>query len=300
MFDVIGDIHGHADELEALLKKMGYKLIKGVYQHPEKRKVAFVGDFIDRGPKIREVLHIVKNMCDAGHAVAVMGNHEYNAICYHTKKPSTGEYFRKHGEKEIKQHEKTVEQFENYQSEWLMFFEWFKSLPLYYENEEFRMVHACWDEEHISWIKSNYKGISIEFLQKANDKKSNEYNVIEETLKGKESSLPDGLFFHDKDGAKRHECRVRWWADDKNRITFGQMMMECPDEILEVAIPSGTIYHSYNHEKPVFFGHYWLKDQPMLENPKAICLDYSVAKKGMLVGCRLVDFDGDLEMEFVY
>ena len=84
-YDIIGDIHGHADALEKLLQKLGYTLSNGIYRHPEKRNVIFLGDYIDRGPKIRETLHIVKNMCDAGNAVAIMGNHEFNAVCFAKK-----------------------------------------------------------------------------------------------------------------------------------------------------------------------------------------------------------------------
>jgi hypothetical protein len=53
MYDFIGDIHGYADKLEALLKKMGYSLKNGAYAHPE-RKVLFVGDYIDRGAKLKK------------------------------------------------------------------------------------------------------------------------------------------------------------------------------------------------------------------------------------------------------
>ena len=63
--DLIGDIHGHADELEALLKKLGYAVKNGSYAHPE-RTVLFVGDYIDRGPKIRETLDLVRRMVEAG------------------------------------------------------------------------------------------------------------------------------------------------------------------------------------------------------------------------------------------
>ncbi len=52
MIDIIGDIHGYADKLAALLAKMGYEKQKGGYAHPE-RKVLFVGDYIDRGPQMR-------------------------------------------------------------------------------------------------------------------------------------------------------------------------------------------------------------------------------------------------------
>lgn len=56
-YDIIGDIHGHADELIRLLDKLGYKKSNGYYRHPvTERKAIFVGDFIDRGPKIRETL----------------------------------------------------------------------------------------------------------------------------------------------------------------------------------------------------------------------------------------------------
>ena len=96
MFDIIGDIHGHADKLEELLNNLGYLKLQEVYMHPNNRKVVFLGDYIDRGPKIRETLHIVKNMCDGGHAVAIMGNHEFNAICFHTKDKKNGGFYRKH------------------------------------------------------------------------------------------------------------------------------------------------------------------------------------------------------------
>lgn len=98
--DFIGDIHGYADELEQLLAKLGYNKSKGYYSHPNERQVIFVGDFIDRGPKIFQTLKIVKQMCDNGTAQAVMGNHEYNAILFHTKNTKDGGYFRTHCFKE--------------------------------------------------------------------------------------------------------------------------------------------------------------------------------------------------------
>ncbi|MFO1021594.1 MAG: hypothetical protein U0903_12990 [Planctomycetales bacterium] len=49
MYDLIGDVHGYANELVALLEALGYRRTGGVYAHPE-RKVIFLGDFIDRGP----------------------------------------------------------------------------------------------------------------------------------------------------------------------------------------------------------------------------------------------------------
>jgi Calcineurin-like phosphoesterase len=78
-YDLVGDIHGHADALHRLLRALDYTEIEGVFRHPEKQMI-FVGDFIDRGPQQREVLRIARSMCEAGAAKAVMGNHEFNAI----------------------------------------------------------------------------------------------------------------------------------------------------------------------------------------------------------------------------
>ncbi len=74
MYDIIGDIHGHAPALKELLHKMDYKVVNGVWQHPG-RKVIFVGDYIDRGPAIRETLDIVRTMAENDTAIALMGNH---------------------------------------------------------------------------------------------------------------------------------------------------------------------------------------------------------------------------------
>ncbi|WAU84396.1 polynucleotide kinase-phosphatase [Streptomyces sp. Qhu-G9] len=71
-FDIIGDIHGCASELDALLGKLGYA--DGV--HPQGRTAVFVGDLVDRGPDSPGVLRRVMSMVDSGDALCVPGNHE--------------------------------------------------------------------------------------------------------------------------------------------------------------------------------------------------------------------------------
>lgn len=85
-FDFIGDVHGCGDELEALLRELGYEQgtlevadpIWGdaVYRHPAGRKAVFVGDLVDRGPRVVDCLRIVRNMVHAGSALTVPGNHD--------------------------------------------------------------------------------------------------------------------------------------------------------------------------------------------------------------------------------
>ncbi|MFI6373399.1 polynucleotide kinase-phosphatase [Streptomyces sp. NPDC050546] len=71
-FDIVGDIHGCAAELESLLGKLGYT--DGV--HPEGRTAVFVGDLVDRGPDSPGVLRRVMAMVKSGNALCVPGNHE--------------------------------------------------------------------------------------------------------------------------------------------------------------------------------------------------------------------------------
>lgn len=90
IFDLIGDIHGQAIELEVLLDKLGYKRSGNLYRHQD-RMVIFLCDFIDRGPYQKRTLELVRAMIDAGAAKAVMGNHEYNAIAYFTANDEGGD-----------------------------------------------------------------------------------------------------------------------------------------------------------------------------------------------------------------
>ncbi len=79
-FDIIGDIHGCCDELETLLQKLDYQISRSfptpTYHHPQGRKAVFLGDLVDRGPRILDTVNLVRNMVAAGTAICVPGNHE--------------------------------------------------------------------------------------------------------------------------------------------------------------------------------------------------------------------------------
>jgi protein phosphatase len=83
-FDVIGDVHGCAAELAALLAALGYVQSAaagtgeagGAWLHPAGRRALFLGDLVDRGPRVRDTLAIVMGMVAAGSALAVPGNHD--------------------------------------------------------------------------------------------------------------------------------------------------------------------------------------------------------------------------------
>ncbi|MBI5479114.1 MAG: polynucleotide kinase-phosphatase [Deltaproteobacteria bacterium] len=73
-FDVIGDVHGCYAELTTLLERLGYDL--ATRRHPSGRKAVFLGDLVDRGPKVPEVLRLVMDMVAGGGALCVPGNHD--------------------------------------------------------------------------------------------------------------------------------------------------------------------------------------------------------------------------------
>jgi protein phosphatase len=80
-FDIIGDVHGCFDELVELLNKLGYDTKDlGQIVPPAGRKAVFVGDLVDRGPKVVEVLSLVSSMVSQGTAICVPGNHDAKLV----------------------------------------------------------------------------------------------------------------------------------------------------------------------------------------------------------------------------
>ena len=78
-FDIVGDVLGLCDELEMLLTRLGYGVRtsgRNAVKASTERRVIFVGDFIDRGPRSIEVLRIAMAMVEVGQARAVLGNHD--------------------------------------------------------------------------------------------------------------------------------------------------------------------------------------------------------------------------------
>ncbi|MCY4583794.1 MAG: polynucleotide kinase-phosphatase, partial [Chloroflexi bacterium] len=88
-FDIIGDVHGCFDELAILLERLGYRLGSRAdasgetgfsVTHPQGRRAVFVGDLVDRGPGVADVLRLVMSMTADGAALCVAGNHESKLV----------------------------------------------------------------------------------------------------------------------------------------------------------------------------------------------------------------------------
>jgi hypothetical protein len=284
-FDIVGDIHGHAKVLRSLLGGMDYREEGGVFRHPD-RRVIFVGDFIDRGPEQIDVLNIARSMCEAGTALAVMGNHEFNALGWATP-DGNGGFLRPHSSQNHGQHKEFLHQIGEGSDQHTGTLGWFKTLPVWLELPGIRIVHACWHAPAqlalLPHLDESWR-FTKQGLRESSRKGSQAYHAAEILLKGPEALLPDGRTFKDKQGDLRREVRLRWWDRDATTFPKAALGMDGDEEALP-DLPVTTEYQ-YTEDVPVFFGHYWLKGMPMISGRNAECLDFSVAKEGYLTAYR--------------
>ena len=278
-FDLIGDIHGQHAKLLALLHHLGYQPHGRSFRHPNGRKIIFLGDYIDRGPAVREVLHLVRAMVESGDAHAIMGNHEYNAILYHTP-DGHGDWLRPRRLDRDSGLRVSLEQFAGRMDEWVDWLEWMKRLPMFLDLGDLRAVHACWDLKRIPRLIGQSLADPA-FLHASAQRMSPEHRAVENILKGPEMQMPDGYLFHDKEGIPRHSIRVRWW-NLPAQARISHLAMPEPFDV-----PGDAPPHEIRRvpcygpdEPPVFFGHYWLPpDHPRAPlAPNLACLDFSAAR----------------------
>ena len=311
-YDIIGDIHGHAEALKALLLSMDYRESQGALRHPE-RQAVFVGDFIDRGPRQLETVDIVRRMVDAGCAKAVMGNHEFNAIAWFLPDPEQpGEYLRPHhspryGNKNFRQHEAFLNEVMG-TPQHKEVIDWFLTLPLWLEFDEIRVVHACWHQPFMDFLKPQLASgnrMTVELMVEASREPADEtekdtpdetiFKALETLTKGIEIPLPAPHGFTDKDGHTRRRVRTSWWNSDAASYQQAALLDEPSREALPDEPIPAHVRIGHDGGKPLFIGHYWKSGKPDLLSKKVACVDYSIGKGGKLVAYR---WDGEQTLDW--
>lgn len=282
MYDLIGDIHGFAAPLKQLLAKLGYSEDNGLWTHPQ-RQVIFLGDFVDRGPGQVETVVIARTMVEAGAALAVMGNHEFNAVAWTMADPlHPGQYLRSRNRRNRDQHEAFLTQVGEGSAMHADIIEWFKTLPLYLDLPGLRVVHACWHPVHLQTLGSYTDGhnrILDDAWPQLTRYGTAPFDALETVLKGLEIPLPAGSEFVDGYGHIRRNIRAQWW--DLDGITYRDLAMVPADAIPNIPhqpIPEDLL-PGYAGDKPLFVGHYWMTGDPAPLNDHIACLDYSIAAK---------------------
>lgn len=285
-YDIIGDIHGHAEPLERLLAEMGYRERAGAYRHPS-RQVVFVGDLVDRGPAQPRVVEIARSMVEAGSAQIVMGNHEFNAIAWATWDDARGDWCRPHSDKNLDQHGAFLDQVGEDSSLHRELIDWFRTIPMWLDLDGVRVVHACWDPASMEVLGG--PELSPEAVSAA--KGSDLYDAIEVVLKGPEIDL-GGRCYRDKGEHPRHRARFRWWDPGATTLASGAEIPEDSEACDGGAF--GDLPHTplpadlpvLTDGAPVLYGHYWRKGQPVVDGPRSACLDWSIAMGGRLAAYR--------------
>jgi calcineurin-like phosphoesterase family protein len=288
-WDVIGDVHGHAERLETLLATLGFVLRDSVWTHSE-RKAAFVGDFIDRGPENLRACRIVMDMMTAGAAVAVMGNHDFNAVCLATHDPDVpGSFLRPHSAKNLHQTAATRHEMERDPQGAAQVLAWLRALPLWLEFDSIRLAHAAWSIEAMAALAPflDARGALDELgLVRAARQGDPVRTAREAIINGPETYLPSGLSYVDADGHVRTDARLAWWKHDAQ--SWREVILV--DEEVRARIPAQPLPRGLLPEvpsdKPIFFGHYWMRPPLAPLSPRLACVDASVAKGGRLAAYR--------------
>lgn len=258
--DLVGDIHGEIGALTQLMAGLGYTA-NG--EHPEGRRLVFLGDLIDRGTDSAAVVRLVAHLVKRGRGCAVMGNHDLNAVAG-ARRDNNGWLF---GHKPLRPGERPATGAER--EEVLGFL---ATLPLALERDDLRVVHACWDDAGLARLKDEDGPAEALERHAARVKQDlgEEPDPVVRSL-AKQNANPMKLITsgpevraaapHFAGGQIRHESRDPWWE-------------------------------RYEGEKWVVFGHYWrlpvtgiqqddglLSRHPLnvaLGNGRAMCIDYSV------------------------
>lgn len=292
MYDIIGDVHGYSDELKSLLKKMGYQLVDACYSHPT-RKAVFVGDFINRGPKIRETINLIRNMVEKGSAYAILGNHELYAVLYYLR-DTEGKYYKKRIPKYQLQINQTLDEFVLFKEEFKSHLKWMRTLPMFLDFGKIRIVHACWDNENIKLIQKTITGPKLKkTLLREIALNGTEFSYkFWETCKGVDFQLPKDLLIFDEEGRPHRSFRMKWWENPEDK-TFKDVSLESRFELPSYTIPReiNLVRIPYPEKDPiVFFGHYCLRQGAGILADNLCCVDSCVTRTGKLLAYR---WDGE-------
>lgn len=269
--DIVGDVHGELEPLRNLCRRLGYREDGS---HPQGRRLVFVGDLVDRGPDSPGVVRLVRSWIDAGNALAVIGNHEFNVLRRLDRMGNAWFYGREESndgrgpiDPQVLADEAFRQEFDRFASQ----------LPIALVGDRLIVVHASPDEASIDRAAKSSLGL-LDFYDEENARAKkiasrwpegsvewgvamqNE-NAVRTIVSGPEEAAARVYL---SAGKRRNKQRVRWWDRE---------------------LPS----------VPVVFGHYWRipeptdapelhvfeEDDPFAFNVpgRAICIDYSVGKR---------------------
>ncbi|WP_170272582.1 metallophosphoesterase [Litorivicinus lipolyticus] len=286
VIDLIGDVHGCGQSLGRLLRKLGYEYRDGAYRHSERHAV-FIGDLMDRGPRVRLACQIARAMVEAGNATWILGNHEIDVMGL-----VLGDGIEPYLDHTKRRLGKAAATFNSIPGpELLSLCQWLQDCPLWLEQADFRAVHACWDDHAVARIRTVAPDGIIARQHFGQLYRSGELQrAVSRLVRGPSLPLPNGQSMVSRDGTARKSFRVAFWLDEPD--TLGDLVFQpdpLPPGVAEQPL-NGTIragLPSYASNQPhLFFGHYWRRGRPAPLAENVMCLDYSAVLREKLVAYR--------------
>lgn len=153
--DIVGDIHGELPALLTLLVHLGYN---SQGQHPQDRKLVFVGDLCDRGPDSVGVMQVAQYLVEQGNAQVILGNHELNLLIGDAKDGS-GWFFDEREKSDLRFYAPFRRVPGEQRAAMTRFLE---QLPVALERADIRVVHAAWTTPAIEAIRAIPAGQAVE------------------------------------------------------------------------------------------------------------------------------------------
>lgn len=286
-YDIIGDVHGCHLELTRLLTAMGYRQREGVWRH-RSRLAVFVGDLVDRGPEIEDVLETVAAMVDAGAAECILGNHERDLIYWHTLNKK-GRPIREHDKGRAEQLKATHDQLGMKSRAIRKWVAWLRTRPILFERAGLRVVHGAWNENAANFWRGKTLADSA-LLEQLADKHSKPSSYLGRLLFGPVIAFKG----QDKEGKpKTHNIRARWYVRPTElaaptlwHAAF-QRRKRWPHNPL-TAEESKLLWGYPRNAPPVITGHQSLPIKAPLRplRPNVGCVDYSAVYGGRLCAYR--------------
>ncbi|MCE6959239.1 metallophosphoesterase [Cereibacter sphaeroides] len=278
VLDIVPDLHGNTERLRRILQALDRERDTG--RHVDGRSIAFLGDYIDRGPDNLAVLSVVEGILERGEGIALMGNHELNALLFHTEgvpeRDAGPGYLRRHSASNLRQHatflaEAPVGSRAASRALGLML-----ELPLFHERPGLRLVHACWDDAAIATVKARRPDgrLKREDLEEIAWEETDFARAVVLLCKGPEIELPAGAWYHDTSGHRRDKSRTCWWRGVPGGLH--ELVVSVPDlaNIPDHPVALAEVPSLYPADAPaVIFGHYQLRGEPQVTR-RALCLDY--------------------------
>ena len=269
---MVGDIHGEIDALEALVDRLGYDLHG---DHPERRKLVFVGDLCDRGPDSPAVVERVRDLVDRRNALCILGNHELNILRGSQKSGNRWFLDPSHPEQEPEGEFGHSARIEGTASSDVL--EFFAALPLALERWDLRVVHAAWVRD------------AIETVRRSLESTLDLYEHFEDLTRKR--IVAEGL-----EDAAREEEEV--WANRLSDKSAAVPLLKASgrlDEIYQMGNPIRVLtsgverlaqrpffasgkwrmcdrvrwWNEYDEEIPVVIGHYWRQLVPIAHSEHA-------------------------------